>query len=269
MVENLIIKSVRGTDIHCTKVTGKENNALMVFVHGFCAERTEGGRFVTVAEELAKHGICSIMMDQSGCGQSGEPFDQYCMDNSFDDISACVDYMLANYPIDTTRMGMVGYSMGGRITSVYVTQKDTRFRTIGLWAAAINHIDRLYQFCYDSEENRDLVKEAEERGYAEYNNVFDGRRLHLSQKFYQGMFGYDPVECMKQFDGNVIICQGLADDTVVPETAQQCYDNLTTQGARKLVMIEGANHGFGLWDDHMEQSAILTDSTAQFILKNL
>ena len=72
-----------------------------------------------------------------------------------------------------------------------------------------------------------------------------------------------------QFDGNVIICQGLADDTVVPETAQQCYDNLTTQGDRKLVMIEGANHGFGLWDDHMEQSAILTDSTIQFILKNL
>ena len=269
MKKKTILKSVRNTDIHTWEVYGQENTGLCVFVHGFCAERTEGGRFLTVAEKLAEHGICSIMMDQSGCGESEEPFENYCMDNSFDDITTCIDYMLGKYPVDTARLAMVGYSMGGRITAVYCTERDTRFKTIALWAAAILNGEDMPSFLYDEAEGRDLRKEAEENGYACYNNSFDGRILHLSRKFYEGMLNYDSVACMKKYDGNVIICQGLADITVHPEVAKACYDSLTTEGERRLVLIEGANHGFGLWDDHMEQSRRLTDETTAFLLRHI
>ena len=89
------VRSYRNTLIPVTRVPADgEADALAVFVHGFKAERTEGGRFLTVALQLAKHGFDSVMMDQAGCGDSRELYDNYCMDNSLDDVEACIKAVL-------------------------------------------------------------------------------------------------------------------------------------------------------------------------------
>ncbi len=267
-ITNLILTSKRNTDLYCTEVLpDKPNGALCVFVHGFCADRTEGGRFVEVAKLLAEHGVSSIMMGQSGCDESKEPFENYCLKNSFADIRTCIDYMFDHYFIDEEQLFMVGYSMGGRLTSLYVTKEDPRFQTIALWAAAINDEEELKVFLYD-ENGRSLKKEAMDKGYADYLNAFDGRILHLSREFYEGM-ELSPVSAMKEYQGNVIIVHGEADDTVPPFTAKRTYESLTTKKDKELVMIPCANHGFGLWNNRMGQSDILVGKTAEFFLNHL
>ena len=268
-IRNILLVSERKTDLYCTEVIPDDpSGALCVFVHGFCAERTEGGRFVECAKLLADNGVRSIMMDQSGCGESKEPFENYCLKNSCADIKTCVDYMFDHYSIDESNLMMVGYSMGGRITSIYTKECDMRFRSIGLWAAAICDADELKEFMYDKEGNS-LYEAAKKNGYAEYYNFFDGRILHLSKDFYEGFVEHSSVEDLKQYKGNVIIVQGEGDITVQPFVAKRAYDSLTTEGNRKLVMIPEANHGFGLWDNRMGQSAILVGETAEFLLRNL
>ena len=261
------IRSKRGSMIPCDVYEGN-GRGLIVFVHGFKAERSEGGRFTEVALRLAEKGFNSIMMDQSGCGESKEPYDLYCIDNSMDDITSCIEYMFDKYDIDENRMAMIGYSMGGRITSIYVNEVDKRFKTIGLWAAAISDMDELNTFVYDRD-GHSLREDAEKDGYGLYYNEFDDTYIHLSKKFYDGMFNYDCVGDMKRYDGNVIIVHGDADITVKPEIALNCYGNLTTEGKKKLEIISGANHGFGLWDDHPEQSEQLVSTTCDFILECL
>ena len=257
------IKSKRGSMIPCDVYEGN-GRGLIVFVHGFKAERSEGGRFTEVALRLAKKGFNSIMMDQSGCGESEEPYDLYCIDNSMDDITSCIEYMFDRYDIDENRMAMVGYSMGGRITSIYVNEVDRRFKTIGLWAAAVSDMKDLETFVYDRD-GHSLREDAERNGYALYFNEFDNTYIHLSKQFYDGMFNYDSVGDMKKYDGNVIIVHGDADITVDPKIAYNCFNNLTSDKKKKLEIIPGANHGFGLWDDHPEQSKRLVDVTSQFI----
>lgn len=261
------IRSKRGSMIPCDVYEGN-GRGLIVFVHGFKAERSEGGRFTEVALRLAEKGFNSIMMDQSGCGESKEPYDLYCIDNSMDDITSCIEYMFDKYDIDENRMAMIGYSMGGRITSIYVNEVDKRFKTIGLWAAAISDMDELNTFVYDRD-GHSLREDAEKDGYGLYYNEFDDTYIHLSKKFYDGMFNYDCVGDMKRYDGNVIIVHGDADITVKSEIALNCYGNLTTEGKKKLEIISGANHGFGLWDDHPEQSEQLVSTTCDFILECL
>ena len=266
-IREIVLTSKRNTDLYCTEVVPeKPDGALAVFVHGFCAERTEGGRFISVAKKLAEQGFYSIMMDQSGCGQSEEPFDNYDLFHSISDIRTCVDHMFENYDIDEKRMAMVGYSMGGRIAAIYVNYIDPRFQTVGLWAAAINEGKEMENFLI-APDGHSYVAEAIAKGYAEYLNDFDGRILHLSNDFYRGFLDYSPVLAMKKYSGNVIVVHGTADSTVDPSVGKRCYTNLTTQKEKELVLIEGANHGFGLWDDHMEQSEILVNKTADFILR--
>ena len=259
------VRSYRNTLIPVTRVPADgEADALAVFVHGFKAERTEGGRFLTVAEQLAKHGFDSIMMDQSGCGESSEPFDLYCMDNSLDDVEACIKAVLKP---SHRRLVLVGYSMGGRVVSAYAALRKPVADTLILWTPGISPASEMKLFL-EKENGESMVEEAEKNGFANYYNAFDNTYIHLSKAFYDGMFKYDVNKYLSEYQGNVLFCHGEKDDTVYPYVSKEAYARLTTKKAKDLIMIWDANHGFGLWDDKMYQSAILTGKTTEFILKN-
>ena len=259
------VRSYRNTLIPVTRVCAdNEAHRLVVFVHGFKAERTEGGRFLTVARQLAKHGFDSIMMDQCGCGESSEPFDLYCMDNSLDDVEACIRAVLKP---SHRRLVLVGYSMGGRVVSSYAALRKPQADTLVLWTAAVMEASELKPFLWD-EKGNSLVTEAEKNGYASYYNAFDNTYIHLSHRFYDGLCKYDVVKYVSEYQGNVLLCHGDKDDTVLPKISKRTYRSLTTEKDKELVMIWDRNHGFGLWDDKMYQSDILTGKTTEFILKN-
>ena len=109
-------------------------------------------------------------------------------------------------------------------------------------------------------------EEAKEKGTADFLNIFDGKILPLSREFFEDVMKYDPLDCVRSYKGNVIVVHGDADITVDPAVGRRTYELLTTEQHKELVIIENANHGFGLWDDHPEQSEQLVSKTAAFIL---
>ena len=259
------VRSVRNTDIPVTEIHCEgEAEALAVFVHGFKAERTEGGRFLKVARELADHGFDSIMMDQSGCGESSEPFDNYCLDNSLADVECCIEHILKP---SVRRIVLVGYSMGGRVISAYSKVGKHQVDTLVLWTPGIMEAEVMKMFLYDADGNS-LYEEARKNGYGTYYNSFDNTYIHLSKEFYDGLFKYDTMEYVSLYQGNIMFVHGLVDDTVIPEISIRAYNSLTTKKDKDLVLIWDANHGFGLWDNKPYQSDILTGKTVEFILKN-
>lgn len=263
-----IINSVRNTNLHTTIVESDATKVkLALFIHGFKADRSEGGRFITVAESLAQHGFNSIMVSFPGCGDSEEPFENYCISNCINDMETIYQYMLNTYDVDRDHICMVGYSMGGRLTCLF-SGLHPEIKTIGLWAAAsYNAFNGGDEFLDNSVSK--MVNEANENGYAKALNSFDNTYLHLSKRFFDDMFRYHPYDCVTNYNGNVIVVHGNQDITVPVEVSENTYAHLTTNKNKKLVIVDGANHGFGLWDDHMEQSKILTDETTAFILENL
>ena len=59
--------------------------------------------------------------------------------NDYDDVMAAVDHAVVEYSIDTTRMGVTGYSYGGFLTNWIITQTD-RFRTAIAGASISNWV---------------------------------------------------------------------------------------------------------------------------------
>lgn len=86
---------------------------LVVLCHGFTGSRGGDGHFGPLAARLAHAGIASIAMDFPGCGESEEPFTAYTLTNIRADMTAAIAYMGVTYGADTTRLGLVGHSMGG------------------------------------------------------------------------------------------------------------------------------------------------------------
>lgn len=262
------ICSKRNTLLHTTIVESDcEHPKLALFIHGFKADRTEGNRFITVAEQLAQQQIHSIMVSFPGCGDSEEDFFHYCISNCLDDMETIYQYMLDHYDIDVNHMAMVGYSMGGRLTCLF-SALHPEIKTIGLWAAAsYNGFNGSDEFLDNSVSK--MEKQADEIGYANAYNSFDQTFLKLSKQFFDDMYRYHPFDCLTNYQGNVILVHGDQDITVDCQVSQRAFQYLTTKKNKKLLIIEGANHGFGLWDQKMEQSKRLTDQTSAFILENI
>ena len=246
----------------------KEKMPLMVMNHGFMAEKTEDLRFVEVAIELAKKGIISVMGDFPGCGDSKEPFIEYHPANCLDDITSLVDYMLNNYPIDTARMGMLGYSMGGYFTTIY-QEVDPRFKNIALWAPAIGCEESMLEMFgggLSEEERNETLKT---QGYVRYLNPFDGKILTISAGFYRSLEERKTLRILSEFDGNILFVHGNQDATVSIEESRKAFETATKVESKEFLIIKGADHGFGCWENEPAYSEKLVKETTDFLLKNL
>ncbi len=266
--KDLELTSLRGSRIPCTVILSeKENSPLLICAHGFKANRTEDGRFLTVGEALAKEGVSFICMGFAGCDVSKEDFYYYSLSSCLDDVETCYQYMLNNYSIDRKRIGMIGYSMGGRVCAVF-SQRHPEITTIGLWAGAcFKDFDNKDYFL--GPKLKDIYQEITDKGYYLYDNVFDHDFIKLSKKFMDDMKNYDPEAALQAFRGRTIIVQGDIDDMVDPTISYRSYNNLEKAEKRVLHIVKGADHGFGAWNNRPDLSFELTDKTIAFFKENL
>ena len=256
------VKSKRNSDIPVTIVEADNYPAkLLICAHGFKAKRTEDGRFLTVAKALASKGVMAIMMGFPGCDESKEDFINYTLLNCMDDIDSCVDYVKGSYEL-TKDTGMIGYSMGGRLTSLYIA-KHPEISCIGLWASA----------SYDSFNGEDqflgvplsqMEEEIKEKGYCDFHNLFDDTYIKLNGELIEQMKELSPVKGLNDYKGCAIVVHGDEDTTVPYEVAEKTYEELCKAKERKLYTVHEADHGFGQWNGRPELSKQLTDETIVF-----
>ncbi len=74
---------------------------------------------------------------------------------------------------------------------------------------------------------------------------------------------------MKDFKGEALIFQGDRDITIEVENGQLIYDALEATDRKRLVMMHGADHGFGLWDGRKEDNEKLLKRSIDFLLNGL
>ncbi len=267
LVKELSIRSGRNSEIPVTVVDCQQKPCgLLVCVHGFKANRTEDGRFLTVAKALSENGFSSIMMGFPGCDVSKEDFFSYTLENCLDDIGTSIEYMRQNFELND-RVGMIGYSMGGRLTSLYISEHP-EVKCIGIWAGA----------CYDAFNGQDrflgadleeMRKQADDLGYINFHNVFDNTWLKMNGMLLDNMEKMSPSEGLKKFRGSAVVVHGTNDVTVPLDTAFRTISLLENAKKKELVLVKGADHGFGAWDGRPELSKQLTDHTIAFFRENI
>ena len=263
----LHIDSKRGTKIPVTIVEPDSFPArLLICAHGFKAKRTEDGRFLTVAEAMAEKGVLSVMMGFPGCDESKEDFINYTLQNCMDDIDSSYDYVKENYELDLKNVGMIGYSMGGRLTCLYI-QKHPEIGCIGLWTAASADGAGDKEFLGIPLDQ--MKKEMNEKGYCDFHNLFDDTYIRLNKKLIEDMEGLSPEKGLSEFAGAAIIVHGDEDVTVPISTSENAYERLENAKKKRFLKITGADHGFGAWNDRPDLSKQLTDNTIAFFEENL
>lgn len=256
--DDIFIKN-EGRNIPATFVlpSGEGKFPLVVMHHGFAGSRQEGGGFERIAEALAKEGIASIRFDFSGCGDSKEPYTEYNFTNNKSDSKACLNYALENENIDKDKIGILGYSMGGRI-SILLTQEENPYKAMALLAPAA--FTRDTEVIKEAEEN---YKRAEKTGSIKIE--WFGQELEVGEQYYKEFI--DSCNTIDNMQNRMptLMMYGDKDTTVPSETTLNCGKKLDAQ----IVKIENADHGFGFYSGEKEQGDQVVKTALEFFKEQL
>lgn len=239
----------------------------VVMNHGHGGGRQEGGGFERLAKALADAGIMTIRMDFPGTGDSKAPFTEGYLSNMIADSNASLAYLLANYPADPARLGILGYSMGGRIALTIAATGDNPYKSIGLLAPSAFPGKSLLMFFAGSEaEYERLSAEAHsDKGYADYTTQY-GQQQQLGQRWWDELLASSPMETIAVYKGPMLVVHG-DQDTVIKQ------DEITVLGTAypeaKIVTVPGADHGYGFYSDQPDVTQLVQDAFATFFAETL
>jgi len=245
-----------------------ETFPLVVMAHGHGGSRNETGSFSRVAEGLARRGVASIRMDFPGCGQSTESFTNNNLSNMLADIVASRDYAIAQAEIDSDRVGLFGWSMGGRLV-LMLSNRNEEFKAIATWApAAAPGAGSIIGFLGGPEAFAEKKIQAVQDGSVPFTTQW-GQDQELGAKFFTDMEDSNPLDKLKHFEGSLFVLYGDLDDVVLPEVAEAAVS--TARNAVEVVryIVKGADHGLGVFSNEPHYTGQAVSNTVGFLADRL
>jgi len=262
----------RGVGVPVTYVhpvaTGDELFPLVVMAHGHGGSRNETGSFIMVAEALAARGVASIRMDFPGCGDSTESFANNNLGNMLKDIEASRDYAVEQPQVDSSRVGLFGWSMGGRLVILAAAQDDS-YRIIATWApAATKGAGSMVKFLGGPDAYEDHKARAARDGSVPFTTIW-GQDQELGLKFFTDMEESTPLDVVRNFEGPLLVLYGDLDDVVLPQVSESLIEAAVNSSEVVRHVVKGADHGLGVFSDEpaLTQEAVAT--TVEFLASRL
>lgn len=223
--------------VHQPDVVGRM--PVVILYHGFTGSKLEQHRLLLkTSRALESAGIASIRFDFGGHGESDGDFEQMTLTREVEEAQAILDFAWELDFVDTSRIGLLGFSLGGAIASIIAGQTSETVKALALWAPA-GMVDELLsgmrKMCPQDSSGRSL---------------FWGNRLN--PEAFIDFERWDVYEIARHYSGPVMIAHGT-DDQSVPLEASERYLGIYGDRA-KLTLLEGGNHTFD--DSDLEEKLI-------------
>ena len=264
--------SSRGVAVPATfthpNASNDEKFPLVVLVHGHGGTRNEAGGFTRVAEGLAALGIASIRMDFPGCGDSVESFANNNLSNMLKDIEVSRDFALTQANVDESRVGLLGFSMGGRLAFL-TSARDKTYRVMATWAPGVsNGAGSMVEFVGGPEAYEAMKAQAAAEGYVPFTTSW-GQDQKLGLQFFIDLEESSPLDAIRQFEGPLLVLYGDEDDVVLPSVSEAAIAAAINSKEVVRHVIKGADHGLGLFTDEYAYSEEAVSTTVEFFSKRL
>ncbi len=240
----------------------------VVFNHGHGGSKDENTGFGGIAEALAEAGIASIRMDFPGCGDSTEPFTENTLSNMIADSNAAKDYLVANYPVDADKLGILGYSMGGRLASMIIGEEDCPYQAAVLLAGAVGDGEELANGMAkdgSAADYKEAIEIAEKEGKYTTTNQY-GTVLDFSADWFKDAVASKPLENAANFTKPVLVIYGDK-DTVVPAEVNKL--SVEAYSDVEEIVVPDADHGYGFYSDQPDVTAMVEGSITDFFAEHL
>jgi dienelactone hydrolase len=249
---------------------GVENPPAVLLLHGFTGSRDEleipaakEGIYARAARLWAADGIASLRIDYRYNGESDGDFADSTMQAHVADGLAAIDWLARSGRVDASRLGLVGWSMGGAVGAAVAARSGHSLDAVALWAPGTNMASAIALM---------LGAETFKKGLASGGQPMTvtlpwGAQIALKSGFFESLYAVDPVAEITRYAGPLFVAVGTKDDVVYPQpvSGQILLDYHT--GDEELFVRE-MDHVFNAFTG-VEQVDELIAATGAFIRKNL
>ena len=193
----------------------------------------------------AQHGIVVVSVDNRGTGGRGELFKKctYLQLGKYETLDqvAAARYLGKLAWVDTTRIGMWGWSFGGYLTLSCLTRGADQF-SFGIAVAPVTN-------------------------WKYYDNIYTERYMRTPRENNEGYETNSPINHAAGLKGKLLMIHGMADDNVHPQNSYDMVTALVAAGKSfESQFYPNSNHGiYSGKNTTLHLYNLMTD----FILKNL
>lgn len=241
---------------------------LVVLAHGHGGTRQENGAFTELAAKLAEAGIASIRMDFPGCGDSTEAFTRNNITSMLQDVDAAFAFAVTQPGIDKGRVGLLGYSMGGRLAMLTIADEPA-YRATVLWApVALNGGEPMVEYFGGREKYEALRSKALTSGHASFTSPW-GQEQQLGKEFFEDLENTEPLDAIARYRGDLLVMHGSADQAIHVDNGRVASEAAVLTASVELKIFHGADHGFGFFGGEPDVRAEVLGATVDFFAAQL
>ena len=245
-------------------IINEPKNALDVpaglLLHGFGSQKNEvGDMYKRLAISLATKNIASFRFDFRGCGESAGDMSDTTIDQLVNDIKTAYDYLSRMSFINSTCIGIVGFSLGGAISIISAAQNPKWYKSLVTWSSMLN-----LKTDFLSSLGRENFDKATEEGVVTIN--LGWRTVRLKKHFFHSLGKYDLQELINLYKGAFMSIAG-SEDASTPYV--NAFAELTKATPKKVLIINGADHIFNALSSDLSTSNIVIDKTTSWLKKTL
>jgi pimeloyl-ACP methyl ester carboxylesterase len=241
---NTEFRSLDGLHLHGSWVVpSTPSKAAAVLVHGGGVTRDEGGFFTRLAEGLAEAGTASLRFDFRGHGESDGRQEELTICGVMNDIRAAVDHV--RHLTGADAVALIGTSFGGGITAIFASQYPDWVQSLVLLNPLLNYKKRFVDdkpYWSNDQISEEAGRDLAANGFVPHSPTFGLGRALLNEVFY-----VQPHQALSKIVAPTLVVHGTGDTFIPVSSSREAIGRLTSEV--KLIEIDGAQHGFAVYDD--------------------
>jgi hypothetical protein len=224
----------------------------VLMLHGTASQKDEvGDMYKRVAQKLGAAGVASLRIDFAGSGDSALPETAFTYTEEVSDTKTALTWLSHRAQIDAGRLGLVGFSQGGRVAST-VAGTDPRVKAVTTWSTGSEDGSTAYLVF-----GPDAYAEAQRNGKVTVDLGF--RTWTYSLAFFESIKASHPLQDIANYHGPLLGIDGT-EDFIWPQTKDLLY--AAGSYDETFHAIPGADHIYHVLTPDQTQAEEVMDTTA-------
>jgi pimeloyl-ACP methyl ester carboxylesterase len=232
----------------------------VLMLHGFGSQKNEvGDMYAREAKALADKSVASLRISFRGFGKSDGDTGSATIDQMVGDALSAGHYLAGLPGVDSHRLGILGFSLGGGVTLIATAKEPDLFKSRVTWSSVGDFVadfkGGLGQKAFDRAEADGIV--GLDLGW---------RTIALKKGFFDSLKSYSIKDVVPQFKGAYLAIAGGKDFSAA---YLDDYVKLAPAATKEAVIIPGADHIYEvLTKDQTDADHVIT-ITAEWFAKTL
>lgn len=232
----------------------------VLMLHGFGSTKDEvGNLYAILADALADQGVASLRIDFRGFGKSDGDTGATTVGAQVEDAISAYNWLTTQDFVDTDRLGLLGFSLGGGVAMVVAGENPDWFDSLATWSSVGDFDVDFSQEPYDAA--RAL---AAEHGVVGMDLGF--RTIVLKNEFFTTLKDYDLATLITQYPGAYLAIVG--DQDYYAQYAPGFVES-SPADPREAFIVPGGDHIYNVFSGDSTNADSVIARTAEWFASTL